>query len=154
MFRKTLLLLLFFASVPVLCQGPPPRYHRPYVWDRRGGQGKEWLNWSRERRRGYAYGYLTGYHVAFGAACVAYADASPPATLPADLEDVPEQKCIERRPNYNHGTDYYEEAITNYYKKYPSDLDLPTAWLFLGFSESEHKSPEDMHRAWTNHVQA
>jgi hypothetical protein len=54
-------------------------------------------------------------------------------------------------PTYSKGHPFYEAAVTAYYEKYPSDVDLPITWLFLAFSDQEHKSPEEIHRAWSDH---
>ena len=151
MFRKSLLLLLLFASVQVFSQDPLSQHHPAYAWDRIPGQGKEWLSRSREFRRGYAYGYLTAYRLAFSEGCRQYSLVVPPEKMPEGTERSSMNRCVDSEPLYDQVTGYYEEAITAYYKKYPGDVDLPTAWLFLGFSKSEHKSPEEMHKAWINH---
>ncbi len=148
MFRNILLVL---ASLGILCQSSSSQYHPDYVWDRTGGQGKLWLSWSPERRQGFAYGYLWAYHKAFRAACAAYFNASPPPEMTLNLADSPLQKCNLREPDYSKGPDYYQTAITAFYEKYPTDTDVPIAWLFLAFSDSENKSPEQIHRAWAKH---
>ena len=150
--RGVLFLLLALASVNAHSQGPPPGYHPTYVWDRAGGQGKLWLSWSADERHGFTAGYVWGYQRGFTEACLAYSEANPPAKTTLDLADSPLQKCNLRKPTYSHSAKQYEEAITSYYTKYPSDVDLPIPWLFLAFSDSEHKTAEEVHRAWTKHT--
>lgn len=143
--------ILLFVSLGVLLQGWPPNYHPNYVWDRTGGQGKLWLSWSPERRQGFSGGYLWAYDVGFRQACLAYFTASPPKSMTLDLKDSPLQKCAVRELQYSKGPDRYAALITDYYEKYPDDVDLPITWLFQAFSEQENKSPEEIHRAWSNH---
>ena len=150
MFRNILLSVL--VSLSVVPQTSSSRYHPDYAWDRTGGQGKLWLSWNPERREGFTYGYLWAYHKAFSAACLAYFDASPPPTMTLNLADSPLQRCKLREPDYSKGPDYYEAAITAFYEKYPSDADLPISWLFLAFSDSENKTPEQIHSAWARHA--
>lgn len=143
-------ILLVLASVGVLLQTPPPQYHPNYVWDRTGGQGKVWLSWSPERRQGFVEGYGSGYDSGYGQACLVYFTVSP--ARPMHLgEDTSLQKCKERELGYSKGVDYYAGQITAYYEKYPTNVDLPIVWLFQAFSDSENKSLEEIHQAWTRH---
>lgn len=151
MFRKILLLALVLASLDALSQTSSSQYHPDYVWDRTGGQGKLWLSWSPERRLGFTEGYIWAYQRGFSDACVAYFDASPPPKMTLDLADSPLQKCKLREPSYSKVHGYYEAAVTAYYEKYHSNVDLPIPWLFLAFSDSENKGPEEIHRAWSKH---
>lgn len=146
MFRNMLLVILVWLTVQP--QTSPSQYHPAYVWDRTGGQGNLWLSWSPERRLGFTEGYIWAYQRGFSDACVAYFDASPPLTMTLDLANSPLQKCKLRQPSWAKAHDDYQKAVTAYYEKYPSDVDLPIPWLFLAFSDSENKKPEEIHRAW------
>ncbi len=148
MLRKALRFLVLLA----VCQVSSGQYHPPYMRDPTPGQGKLWLSWSVERRRGFTLGYLWGYGPAFRQACVAYFHANPPKTMTLDLTQSPLQKCMLCRLNYSKSADYYEAQITAYYKRYPTDLDLPIIWLFQAFCDSENKTPEQMHSAWARHT--
>jgi hypothetical protein len=143
--------ILMFLALRVLAQGWPSNYHPYYVWDRMGGQGSLWLSWTPERRLGFAEGFLWAYQEGFDNACQAYFNATPPDTTTAKFEDSALHKCFVRRPNYTKDPDYYAAQITAYYERYPEDVDLPIRWLFLAFSDQEHKTPEEIHRHWAKH---
>jgi hypothetical protein len=144
--------LWVLVSLNVLFQTSPSQYHPDYIWDRTGGQGKLWLSWSPERRQGFSRGYLWAYHVGFRQACVAYFEANPPEGFHTLLEDSPDHKCMLRELHYSKGPDDYAAQVTTFYEKYPADVDLPIAWLFQAFSDSENKGPEEIHRAWSKHA--
>ena len=146
MFRNILLVLI---SLNVLAQTSSSSYRPAYVWDRTRGQGKLWLSWSPERRLGFTQGYLWAYHKGFREACVVYFDTSPPPTIILG-EETPLQKCNVRELHYPYIFDHNEAKITAYYEKYPSDVDLPITWLFQAFSDSENKTPEEIHSAWAH----
>jgi len=148
MHRNWLRILLLL----VVCQASSGQYHPPYVVQRTRGDGKLWLGWNLERRQGFAQGYLWAYGPTFQRACLAYYDATPPETSTLDLDQSPLQKCMLGRLNYSKPADYYEAQITAYYKRYPTDVDLPIVWLFQAFSDSENKTPEHMHSAWERHT--
>jgi hypothetical protein len=82
---------------------------------------------------------------------LAYFNASPPTWMTLDLAKSPLQKCNLRCARYSKDYLFYEAAITAYYEKYRGDVDLPIRWLFLAFCDQEHKTPEEIHRAWSKH---
>jgi len=148
MLRKAFQVLLLL----VFCEASSGQYHPPYVHDPTPAEGKLWLSWSLERRQGFTRGYLWAYGATFSQACVAYFDASPPKAMTLDLAQSPLQKCMLRELNYSKDPDYYETQITAYYRRYPTDLDVPIIWLFQAFCDSENKTPEQMHSAWARHT--
>ena len=143
------------VSFGLLLQTPysqvPPGYHPHYVHERMRGEGKLWLGWSPEERVGFTRGYLWSYHMAYGQACLVSFELAPaqPSEL-RSLEDSPLQQCMLRELHYSKHSDYYTAKITAFYQKYPTDLDVPIPWLFLAFSDSENKTPEQIHLAWAH----
>jgi hypothetical protein len=118
-----------------------------YEIDRTPGQGKMWLSWSKPERQRFILGYLWAYHSGFSSGCVTYFDNGS-TQISLNVEASPLQKCKLHELAYSKNASFYENAITKYYEKYPTDLDLPLSWLMQAFSDTENKSASEVHAAW------
>jgi hypothetical protein len=122
-----------------------------YPTPRTSGEGLTWLGWNAEQRVNFVTGFLSAYEIALRSGCLEYFAADPPQDA-LDLNKSPLQKCMLQRPNFSKLPDNYAREITSYYEQFPSDSDLLTSWLILAFSDSENKSFEHVHGAWTRHA--
>ncbi len=118
-----------------------------YQIDRTLGQGKMWLRWTRPERQRFVLGYLWAYHSGFSSGCVTCFESSS-TQISTNVETSPLQKCKLQELTYSKDAAYYENEITKYYRANPADYDLPLSWLMQAFSDSENKSPAEIHAAW------
>ncbi len=122
-----------------------------YPTPRTSGEGRIWLGWNAEQRVSFVTGFLSAYAIAFRSGCLEYSFADPPKDA-LDLNKSPLQKCMLQQLSFSKLPDNYAREIASYYEQFPSDIDLPTSWLILAFSDSENKSFEHIHEAWTRHA--
>jgi len=134
------LAMLFLESATI-------RQRPDYVHDRTAGQGKVWLAWAPSERERFLFGYLQGYNAGFASGCRKYFDANPPVSI--NLKDSPLQACMLQRPQYSKDIKEYTSQITSYYQEFPGDKDVPIVWLLQAFSDSENKTLQEIHKAWS-----
>lgn len=120
-----------------------------YVHDRTAGEGKLWLSWTPDERERFLFGYLKGYGAGFASGCHRYFAASPPKVI-SGLSDSPLQRCMLQELSFSKKISEYEAQITVFYKTFPADTDLPVSWLAQAFSDSEKKTPDEIHEAWSH----
>jgi hypothetical protein len=137
--------MLFLSSAQTLA----PKKDVIYPVPRTSGEGRAWLGWNAEQRERFVAGFLSAYEIAFRSGCLEYSFADPPKDA-LDLDKSPLQKCMLQQLSFSRLPDYYEHEITSFYEKFPSDSDIPTSWLILALSDSENKTLEQVHVAWTN----
>lgn len=148
MLKKSFLLLF---SCTLLAQATGSQFHPRYISEKRPGQGKLWLDLPPERRLGFVEGYTFAYHKAHHQACLFAYDLNPGPPLKLGDKSLLQQ-CNDTDLQFSKSLEYYESQITSFYEKYPTDIDVPLAWLFQALSDSEHKSLEEIHQAWKNHT--
>jgi hypothetical protein len=120
-----------------------------YVHDRTAGEGKLWLSWTPDEREKFLFGYLKGYGAGFPSGCRRYFAANPPKVI-SGLSDSPLQSCMLQELSFSKKAADYESQITAFYKSFPVDADLPISWLVQAFSDSERKTPDEIHEAWSH----
>ncbi len=86
-------------------------------------QGDWWLGWSHDAREKYVLGYITAYTQAYGAACRKM-DLEWPGPVKQGYENAPLNKCLAGQPDFSKGTDYFVNATTDFYTRYPHDRDI------------------------------
>ncbi len=124
--------------------------HPHYDHDMMGGQGRMWLGWSAQQQKSFVFGYLWGYQLGFNSACLAYDEATPPKSG-FSLNNRPLHKCKLQQLDFSKDVEYYAEQISTFYKRFPTDDDVPVSWLVQAFSDSEGKTLEEIDAAWSNH---
>jgi hypothetical protein len=144
------ILLLSLSLIASSFQDSPPKGHAQYSHYTSTLDGRTWVNWTSNQRQTFVTGYLEGYNLGFGAACIADFDALPQKLTGLNLADSPLQKCMTQQLQFSKGSSHYAEEITTFYEKFTSDAELPVAWLVQAFSDSEHKTLEEVHTAWAN----
>lgn len=140
---------VLFLFLGLLWQGASSKRHPQYIVDRTAGQGKLWMSWAPGERERFVMGYVWAYYSGFRSGCEAYSEFSAPAAI-ATLEESPLQKCMLQQLDYSKDANYYQGRITSFYQTYPADSDLPLAWLMQAFSDSEHKTPDEINNAWSD----
>jgi hypothetical protein len=143
---KSSLLLILLACL--LFQDVTKQSHPDYVLDRTPAQGKLWLGWAPAERERFVLGYLWAYHLGFTSACRDYFESSPPPTL-SSTENSPLQKCMLQELHYSEDVKHYVRRITSFYERFPGDTDLPLSWILQALSDSEGKTPDEIHAAWS-----
>jgi len=109
-------------------------------------QGAVWLGWDRNARIGFVRGYLSGIHVGYRDGCFASSDKDARATTLRSPLDSPFAQCLDKALRFSKEPDYYEEEITRFYATYKSDVGLSLDELLRLLSDSENKTPEEIHR--------
>ena len=90
-----------------------------------------WLSWSPDTRAEYVEGFVMGFREGEKKGCSYYADKITPY-LPnkaATVNELPEVVCLDAMPDFVKLGHEYTDAITAYYKKYPSDRQAGMARL-------------------------
>jgi hypothetical protein len=86
-------------------------------------EGDAWLKWSHDAREEYVYGFSAGYATGYENAC-RLMDAVWRDSKEVELENDPLQKCFDKEDPLSRNVDYYSDAVTDFYKRYPDDRDL------------------------------
>jgi hypothetical protein len=90
-----------------------------------------WFSWSPEAQAEYVEGFVMGFREGEKKGCSYYADKITPY-LPnkaATVNELPEVVCLDAMPDFVKLGHEYTDAITAYYKKYPSDRQAGMARL-------------------------
>lgn len=103
-----------------------------------------WLDWTPNERHSFVLGYIWAYHEGFHSGCREYFDSNPPKVI-EDLQRSPLQKCMLRELRYSRPVRFYETKITQFYNQFPGDSDVPLARLLEAFSDTKHKSAQEVH---------
>ena len=141
-----LIAMLFSLSAQTLA---PKKKDVIYPIPKTSGEGQTWLGWNVEQRENFVAGFLSAYEIAFRTGCLEYSFADPPKDA-FDLAKSPLQQCMLQQLSFSKLPGHYVREITSFYESYPSDSNIPTSWLILAFSDSENKTFEQVHTAWTN----
>ena len=86
-------------------------------------EGTWWLKASRDIRNGYVSGFTQGLTYGFGEGCLAGTkgvQASEPG-----LDADPLRRCLAKGYAFSQPTDQYVKLITDFYRRYPGDRDMP-----------------------------
>jgi hypothetical protein len=59
------------------------------------------------------------------------------------------QKCKVQELTFSKSIKDYEGLVSRFYEEHPTDLDVPIPWLLQAFSDSENKTPDKIHQAWS-----
>jgi hypothetical protein len=112
-------------------------------------EGTIWLKASKDTKTAYVDGYVEGIMHGFGQGCLA-GTKGVQASAPG-IEGDPFRKCLAKGYTFSRTTDEYVKLITDFYRKYPDDRDMPISEVLvklsqgLGF-EQIHLEPKP-HRA-------
>lgn len=144
-FNTIVFILLFFSL-----HGERTRItDRPPSKRTASNPGKMWLSWTPNQRDSFILGYLWAYHDGFHSGCREYFDSNPPKVI-VDLQHSPLQKCILQELRYSHAVAFYETEITQFYKQFPDDSEVPLPRLLQAFSDSRHESAQQIHTHWSH----
>lgn len=82
--------------------------------------GNTWLSWSKKSREMYVYGYAVGYQRGIHDGCYKGTKGWP-GREKLSYQDDPRNKCFENELDFSKGSDYFAQAVTQYYRQYPAD---------------------------------
>jgi len=124
---------------------------KPLSGQRDWHQGDTWLGWKRDARVSYVFGYMVGYSTGRWDGCAEDAKDSTRKINLADEND-PTNRCQHEGPDFSKGSDYFVNAITDLYKRYPEDRELDIGEVLeqmgRGLSVEEvHNHPFPRHAA-------
>lgn len=86
-------------------------------------EGDIWLQWSQGAREAYVYGFSAGYGGGYESAC-RLMDKLWPGPKGVDADNDPLKKCVTKETSLSRSADYYADAVTGFYKRYPGDHDI------------------------------
>lgn len=129
-----LVLLLCLAShVEGQAVSPPPAR---FPESRSFSPGKTWLAWSPSERSGFVRGFIVGHEEGYRQACT-ISEAGSRATLPTGFDP-----CLEKRHLFKRDLSHYEQFITDFYRQYAEDRDVPLQVLLL---QADERTPKEVH---------
>jgi hypothetical protein len=128
----TILVMLFVCSVPSSAADTSI-------------YGEQWLSWSNDTRSSYVLGYLWGFGRGFAQGCRVGEEiySGKPKGLPGE-------KCVARAPKDSKSLEQYAEIITNYYRSYPADRNVPIPKLLDGLQREPNLTIEQMHEYFSS----
>jgi len=83
-------------------------------------QGDMWLKWGHDAREAYIFGYLNGYRDGHGDGCKQLLTGDAPSHQTDQVERCRDTEEID----YSKGTTYFDNLLTDFYKRYPGDREL------------------------------
>jgi hypothetical protein len=148
-FVSILSLLVLFAgqsTVPSLGQmagnaQDESKYPR-FPGSRTTMQGEVWLAWDTPIKAWFVEAALSGYKVGYDEGC-------KDATQKSDPEIVKQQKTDELCSNgrrFRNKTLSYSQQMSEFYRKYPGDRDIPLAYLLQMLIGPKPKTLDEIHR--------
>jgi len=105
-------------------------------------EGGRWLEWGMEAKYEYVQGYVTAYQRGFYEACGVSAGSDSQS---ARSDELSVDQCRQKTPRYSKNLSDYADEITQYYRKYPDDLNVALSELLEAFSDSRHLTLEQTH---------
>jgi hypothetical protein len=109
--------------------------------------GIDWLKWSNNARVVYVSAYLLGQGRGFRDGCVLGEEL-----YSAKVNGLPGEKCIAKLPTYSKTPETYAATITEYYRSYPRDRDVPIFKILEGLSDARALTLRQMHEYFPGSV--
>ena len=103
--------------------------------------GEQWLKWSDETRFVYVLAYLGGRAHGFVDGC----KVGQKMYLTRKMTGLPGESCIRSAPEYSKHLEEYSEIISNYYRSYPEDRNVPVFVVLDGLTDARHLTIQQMH---------
>lgn len=101
--------------------------------------GKIWLGWSLAERTGFVKGFIVGHGDGFMHGCqVAEINGAESRIAPNEFDP-----CLKRQHLFGKQILFYEQFITNFYRRYSMDRDVPVRALLL---QADEKTPDEVHQ--------
>jgi len=86
-------------------------------------EGDTWLKWSIEARKTYVWGFSSAYASGYENACRKM-DKLWTGPVGPGLENDPLKECLSGEIGLSKSADYYADAVTDFYTRYPGDRDI------------------------------
>jgi hypothetical protein len=108
-------------------------------------QAKLWLYWSTPERLTFLRGFVVAYRPALLRGCEFALDQLKSSSPKAEQTLADTSVCFKQEEAFDKPVEYYEQLMTNFYKQYPDDDDVPLKFLLLELAA--HRSPNDIHNS-------
>jgi hypothetical protein len=86
-------------------------------------EGDTWLQWNHDAREKYVYGFSAGYAGGYESACRVM-DKLWTSPKGLDADNDPLKECVAKETSFSRSADYYADAVTDFYTRYPGDRDI------------------------------
>lgn len=86
-------------------------------------EGDMWLKWNDTHRKAFVDGYAEGYLDGFREGCQKDT-ADLRQEIKPGTDAKPQISCVNEGPDFSKGGLYLVKAVTDFYKRYPSDRDI------------------------------
>jgi hypothetical protein len=106
-------------------------------------QAKLWLHWSTPERIAFLRGFVVAYRPALLRGCEFALDHLKGANPKGEQTLADASLCFKQEEAFDKPVEDYEQLMTNFYKQYPDDDDVPLKFLLLELAA--HRSPNDIH---------
>jgi len=115
-------------------------------------EGTLWLKASKDSRAAYVGGFIEGLTRGFGQGCLS--GTRDIEASKAGVEADPLRNCLAKSYTFSREAEEYVKLVTDFYRKYPHDRDMPASDVLLKLSqglglEQIHLEPKP-HRASSN----
>lgn len=128
--------LLVCIAWPMEAQTGPPSVRFPE--SRSYSPGTMWLEWSASERTGFIRGFIVGHEDGYRQACTVAESGKQPASATTGFDP-----CLEKRHLFRQDVSHYKHYITDFYKQYPEDRDVPVRILLM---QADQKTPKEVHQ--------
>jgi hypothetical protein len=110
-----------------------------------------WLSWSNDAREKYVWGFFDGFQDGKRAGCSYYADKITPYMPHESLppEKLPRSACFNELPSFPQQSKAYVDAVTSYYKKYPTDRQAGMRQILLQLASPPGLTIDQIHEKLT-----
>jgi hypothetical protein len=106
-------------------------------------QAKLWLHWSTPERLTFLRGFVVAYRPALLRGCEFALDQLKSSNPKGEQNLADTSVCFKQEEAFDKPVEDYEQLMTNFYKQYPDDDDVPLKFLLLELAA--HRSPNDIH---------
>lgn len=118
-----------------------PRVHFPNA--RTSQDGEIWMKWDKSQRVGFIDGYIQGRRQGYQKGCGTAGELFSQRAVDTTYDLL--GHCLGSEKGFTAPIERYEEEITEFYKKYPTDLEVPMTYVLRFLSDEYGKDPEQIH---------
>jgi hypothetical protein len=110
-------------------------------------KGDDWLKWSDDSKLAYVSGYVHGQSRGFKDGCTVGEEL-----YSTKMRGLPGEKCIAKAPTYSNALESYIRTITEYYRSYPNDRNVPVFKVLEGLSDGRSLTLRQMHEYFPSSI--
>jgi hypothetical protein len=107
-----------------------------------------WFNWTPANRLFFVSGFLVGFKDGHESGCSrAHKILSEGNSANNPLSSELWSDCIKHKYRYSKGTQFYVDQITEFYRTYPQDCDVPLRILLFELADERSHTLEQIHNS-------